>query len=122
MEIYVAANADPKTEIREQRTERAKVFSLPDGSKRHLCFGAPIHYRTKVGEGERVDRDEFDDIDISLQHTAAEAEKTFGNYLALKNKFTYGFRDDSKSEKCIGIRRGYIYGIKSVKLKILGRV
>ena len=106
MDIYTAAKANPKTEIRGKRTERAKVFQLPDGSKRHLCFGAPIHYLTPVGEGERLAYDEFDDIDIRLVHSEAKVDKTFGNHLALKNKFTYGFRDDGKSEKCIGIRRG----------------
>ena len=107
MDIYTVAKADAKTEIRSRRTAKAKVFQLPDGKgKRHLCFGAPIHYWTPKGEGERPEHDEYDDIDIRLQHTAAEAEKTFGNYLALKNTFTYGFRDDGKAEKYIGIRRG----------------
>ena len=106
MDIYTVAKADAKTEIRSRRTAKAKVFQLPDGKLRHLCFGAPIHYWTPKGEGERPEHDEYDDIDIRLQHTAAEAEKTFGNYLALKNTFTYGFRDDGKAEKYIGIRRG----------------
>jgi len=106
VDIYTVAKADPDVEIKKKRTERAKVFQLPGGRKRHLCFGAPIHYWTKVGEGENPEIEEFDDIDIRLVHSAAEATKTFGNHLALKNKFTYGFRDDDKSEKCIGIRRG----------------
>jgi len=106
MDIYAAAKIDAKTEIRAKRKERSKTFQLPDGRRRHLCFGAPIHYMTDIGAGERPDRRDYDDIDIRLTHFAAEAQKDFGNHIAAKNKFTYGFRDDGKSEKYIGIRRG----------------
>jgi hypothetical protein len=103
VDIYTTANIDKNTELREKRKERSKTFLQSDGTLRHLCFGAPIHYWTDIGSGEHQEIAEFDDIDISLQYVES-VSKPFNSYISLKNKFTVGFRDDKNPEKYIGIR------------------
>jgi hypothetical protein len=103
MDIYKTINIDKNTENHGKRKERSKTFDFPDDTFRVLCFTAPIHYWTDVGQGENPEIAEFDDINICLQLVSSDT-KDFNSYISLKNKFTVGFRDDGNPEKYIGIR------------------
>lgn len=97
-----------ETEINGERGETYKVFDIGNKQKRFEIHCKPIHYKT---EGTNT----FNEIDVSI--------KTLADRIGVDaNLFTLGFRQDTLSEKCVGIRyRGkseYQFEITPIGIKL----
>lgn len=114
MSIYEDIGISKELELRNLRTWKSKTFDY-GRKRRYIIFTGPIHYFTQKGIGENLNIAEWDDIDIRLK-----LDDDNNNYLALKNKFTNGFRNDNKSYKFYGIRRdsNHQFEVTPIKVKL----
>lgn len=93
-DIHTLIGVEKTSEIISKRGEYHKVFDVGDGKKRMLSFTSPIHYLNNESKT-------YEEIGTELIYNRDK-----DCYLALKNKFSTGFRNDGLIYKYVGIRHG----------------
>jgi len=96
------------SDIKEKRTKYSKTFKEDKKTYTTYVSNSEVHYFSPEGYGTHPEKDEWRDVDTNLSITQSlNPDKYNNHYLVSTNQITYGFRNDNKIEKFMGIREKY---------------